>query len=115
MVNVRTIPCLHNSCKKSARWGVMTNSAPTACTRHKGEIFGGPVIDFKAICTVAGCSKLSRWGLDGKQPTHCRDHGPLQEELVLTVGMSCSKIKGRSPSYTAVRTPSSHVKTECAF
>ena len=115
MVNVRTKRCSHNSCFKLPAWGVLTDSAATACRRHKSDILGGPVINFRVRCKVANCGRVSRWGLNGKQPTHCFVHGPLEEGLVCNVGTARSKSSCRRPSYGAVRGPSFHVKTECLF
>ena len=83
--------------------------------RHKGETVGSPVINFRVKCKVAGCKSMSCWGLDGMQPTHCRDHGPLVAGLVCTVGRPRRKKSGRNASYGAVRGPSFHIKCECLF
>ncbi|CAN0303730.1 unnamed protein product [Laminaria digitata] len=115
MGNVHGRRCVHVSCTKWPAWGVLTDGAATACPGHKSNLFGGPVINFKAMCKVVGCRNVSRWGLDGKQPTHCRDHGPLMDGLMCTIGTAGNKGTCPSPSYGAVRGPSVHFKTECLF
>ncbi|CAN0157362.1 unnamed protein product [Laminaria digitata] len=115
MVDVRTRRCAHASCVRHTSWGLLTNGAATACSRHRSHLSGGLVINFKAICKVSGCGRESRWGLAGKQPTHCHDHGPLDDALVCIVGAASVKTKRLSPSYHAVRGPSFHVKAECMF
>ena len=115
MLSVRAKRCIHISCLKRPRWGVLTDNKATACLHHKGDLLGGPVIDFTAKCRVAGCNCVSRWGVEGKQPTHCHRHGPLTDGLAYTVGRARSKTSSRSPSAGAVRGPSFHVKTELSF
>ena len=113
MVDVRNKRCSHSSCAKRPSWGFVSDGTPTTCSRHKGDLLGSPAINFAATCKVASCKKQSRWGPDGKQPTHCLDHGPLQEGLVRTVGTD--RTKGgysRRPSYRAVRAPCISVKCE---
>lgn len=112
MVNIRARRCSHDSCVEPPAWGVLTYSTATVCFRHKSDILGGPVINFKARCRVPNCSNVSRWGLDGKWPTHCCVHGPLEVGLVCTVGATGSNMSSHSPSYGAVKGPSFHVKTE---
>ena len=105
MVDVRSKVCALDSCSMQPGWGLLTNDAPTACLRHKSDIVGGPVINFKARCKVERYTKASRWGLHGKQPTHCCDHGPFNNGLVRTVGAARRK-RGSRPC---------RVKTECFF
>ena len=107
--------CSHDSCTMVSRWGLQTDGAASVCTRHTGDLTTGPVIDFRATCKVAGCRRVSRWGLEAKQPTHCPDHGRLENGLVRTVGANRGKTKSRIASYVAVRGASFHVKTECLF
>ena len=114
MVNVDTIRCSHNACNKRPVWGVLIDGLPTVCAHHKSDIVGDAVINFRMTCRVNGCRKCVRWGLAGKQPTHCRDHGPGEDTLVCTVGTAGSKRSG-GPSYRAVRSPSFRLKTECLF
>ena len=115
MVNVFAKRCSHAYCLKEPRWGVLADSEPTACIHHKGDILGGPVINFRRLCKVAGCNGLARWGIEDKQPTHCRHHGPRAGGLVCTVGKSRSKRSCRIPSYGAVKGLSFIVKPECFF
>ena len=115
MVNIRSKRCSHVSCSKQPAWGTVTDGTATVCASHKNDLLDGLVINFKAICKVARCGKISRWGLYGKQPTHCRNHGPLQEGLVDTVGTDSSKACFRSSSSRALNGPSRDVKTECLF
>ena len=115
MVDVRNKRCSHSSCLKRPSWGVLTDGTATTCGLHK-SLLGSPVVNFEATCKVVCCKKKSRWGVHGKQPTHCLDHGPLQEGLVRTVGMD--RTKGgysRRPSYGAVRARSFQIKTETFF
>ncbi|CAM9629960.1 unnamed protein product [Laminaria digitata] len=113
--------CLHSSCMTRPWWGVLSQSTPTACALHKTLLVGlpgGPVICFGATCAFTGCKKLSRWGLDGEQPTHCPEHGPLEDGLTCTV-RTARKKSNRSmnsiPPYDAVRGPSPRVKAECFY
>lgn len=115
MVGVKSKRCSHTSCLGTPAWGVLTDGEATVCRRHKGGILGGPVINFKARCRVSTCRKVSGWGLGGKQPTHCRDHGPLEDGLVCSVRWGRSKKSCPSPSYGAAGAPSFHVKPECFF
>lgn len=89
----------------------MINDAPTACLRHKSDIVGSPVIKLKLKCKVAQCSKVSRRGLRGKQPTYCRDPGPFKDGLVRTVGTGDHKIRNERPSFCPVRDRPFRVKT----
>ena len=115
MVDVLSKRCSHASCSKPPTWGIATDGTATVCASHKNDLFDGLVIRFKAICKVPGCGKVARWGLDGKQPTHCHDHGPLQEGLVDTVGMYRIKAGFSSSSSRAPRGPSHDFNTECSF
>ena len=116
MVDVRNKRCSHSSCAKRPAWGVGTDGTATSCSRHKSDLVGSPVINFEATCKVACCKNKTRWGLDGKQPTHCLYHGPLQDGLVRTVGRDRTKgFNPRGPSYRPVSGPSVRVKPECLF
>lgn len=115
MLNVVSKRCSHDSCTMITQWGVLNVVSPTVCAQHKSDLPAGPMISFNARCKVAGCRKVSRWGLDGKQPTHCPDHGRLKDGLVRTVGADFSKTKYCSSFYGALRGAASHVKTECKF
>lgn len=94
---------------------MLTASVATACPRHKGEILGRPAINFSATCEDDGCRRVTRWGLEGKQPTHCRDYGPLKSGLVCTVGQTRSNKHDSTAPYSAATGASSRVKTECVF
>ena len=115
MVNIRKRHCSHHDCFKKPAWGLLTDGTATTCTYHKGDILGGPVINFWTLCEVEGCSKVSRWGPNGKQPTHCRNHGALKDGFVCTVRTTQTTNSTRSPSNGVVGTTSFHVKTECLF
>ncbi|CAM9537695.1 unnamed protein product [Laminaria digitata] len=115
MVDVVNKHCSHASCYMAPRWGGLADRAAIKCSRHKGDILGGPVINFRALCKVAGCGIVSRWGLDGKQPTHCRDHGPLEDGLVCIFGTTVGRRGSRIPSYGPVKGQYSHAKPECTF
>ena len=119
MVDVVTLRCSHDSCIRRPSWGVLSKGGPTVCGHHRGDIFGQPLINFRAICKVAGCARVSKWGLGGKQPSHCRDHGPLENGLVCTldVGAAGCKIPPsvHSHSYRVTTPPALNVKTECSF
>ena len=109
--------CSHTSCVGQSSWGTLTDGAATVCGRHKGDILGTPVVNFRARCKVARCGKLSSWGLGGEQPTHCPDHGPLVDGFLCTVAVGKTHSTG-APSDLfdgAVTRPSSSVKTECLF
>ena len=99
MVDVRHKRCSHDSCTRHPLWGVLADGVATVCAYHKSDLLDGPVINFAVSCKAVGCGKSSKWGLGGKQPTHCPDHGPLEEGLVRTVGTARSKgVSGRSSS-----------------
>ena len=103
MVNANVMRCIRDSCLKRSEGRVLTDGESTACLRHKGDMLGSPVINFSVKCKVVGCKSMSGSGLDGKQPTHCRDHGPLKHRLICTVRRARSKKRGRSPAYGAIR------------
>ncbi|CAN0535071.1 unnamed protein product, partial [Scytosiphon promiscuus] len=65
-------------CTKAPSWGQLTHGRPTVCPHHKSDISTGQVVCFDGRCQVAGCRRKSRWGLNGKQPTHCPQHGLSQ-------------------------------------
>ena len=96
-------------------WGMLADGVASACLRHKGDIMGGPVINFKRKCSIAGCGKVSRWGVDGKQPTCCRDHGPREDGLVCTIEATGSKRVSRRPSDDAAQASFVDVKAQCSF
>lgn len=115
MVDIVSRRCSHIACTKHPSWGVASDGVPTTCLRHKNDISGGPVIQFATRCMIVGCRKVSRCGLEGKSPTHCRDHAPLKGGLVCTVGTAQSEKRCRSLSDDAEEGPSFRVKTECRF
>ena len=91
----------------------MTDGSATTCGRHKADLLGSPVVDFEATCNVACCKKKALWGIDGQQPSHCLDHGPLQEGLTRTVGTDrIQRISYRRSLYRAVKGPSVRIKDE---
>ena len=106
--------CPYSSCNRVASWGLLANSAGTACGYHKNNVVGGPVVNFRLACIVAGCRTFSTWGLSGNQPSHCHHHGPQTDGLVLTVQSNPPKIAPHSPSDSA-SSPSFNVKTEGYF
>ncbi|CAM9668824.1 unnamed protein product [Laminaria digitata] len=97
------------------QWGVLPDDSASVCARHKSDLRAGPVINFRARCNMVGCQKSSRWGLDGKPPTHCPDHGRLTDGLVRTVGRARSTTPHGISSYGALRGVSVHVKAQCLF
>lgn len=115
MVDVRSKRCSHVGCRTRPGWGLLTKRGATACLRHTGDILSGLVINSRALCKVKGCARISRWGIEGQQPTYCMVHGPLEVELVRTIGRTKSVRSGRDPSYGTVRGPPSNDKTECFF
>lgn len=94
MVDVTSRRCSHESCTKWPSWGVLTNGVATVCPLHKSDIMDAYAVNFRAGCKVVGCYKRSRWRPSGKQPTHCVEHGPLNDGLVCAVFTTRSK--GRS-------------------
>ena len=64
MLNVPTKRCIHKSCLARPGWFLLTEGGAPACLRHRGDLLGGPVIDFTAKCRVAGCTSVSRWGVE---------------------------------------------------
>ena len=94
----------------------MAHGVAITCGLHTSDLLGGLAVNLAATCQVAGCTKKARWGLDGNQPTHCVDHGPLEEGLERTVGTDVNQGRySRSPSYRAVKGPSYRVKVESMF
>ncbi|CAN0479868.1 unnamed protein product, partial [Scytosiphon promiscuus] len=93
MVNVSSKRCSHSLCTRQPTWGLLIDSAA------KGDILGSPVINFKQRCKAKDCMSVSRWGLNGLQPTHCRNHGPLEVGLVCTVGRARCNKSSINPSY----------------
>ncbi|CAN0337477.1 unnamed protein product [Scytosiphon promiscuus] len=112
MVDIYGRQCSHGSCPRASTWGVATDVAPTVCALHKTDVVGDDVINFKSACKVVRCTKVSRYGLCGEQPTHCAEHGPLEGGLARTVH---SIGKKRAPSCVSNSDTASHpsrVKTE---
>ncbi|CAM9356911.1 unnamed protein product, partial [Laminaria digitata] len=91
--------CSHFSCTRRPVWGVLTDCAATVCYLHKSDVSGVPVFNFRAKCKAEGCRKLSRWGINGEQPTHCLHHGPLEDGLVCTVATARGKMRDYTQSY----------------
>lgn len=88
----------------------MAGGAGTACDGRKVRIVDGSFANFRALCRVPRCGNYST--LDGKQPSHCRDHSSLKEGLVLTV---VDKRIARSSSYLHSEVPLFRAKTEGSF
>lgn len=61
------------------------------------------------------CMKVSRWGLNGRQTSRCRDHAPLDGGLLRTVGSDCSIIGHRRPSKNVNKGGSCEGNTDCFF
>ena len=112
MVRIGTRVCLHERCSKQPAWSVPSDRTPFACSSHVGDIVGGPVINFRPRCRVVDCRNLTRWGLDGKQPTHCSDHGPLTDGFVCTGETDRRNKHPRTPSCRDAREPSLRVETK---
>ena len=115
MVNVRIKCCSHSLCNKEPVWGLLTDGAATACTRHKIHLSGGLILNFRTKYKIAGCRRFSRWGLIGNPPTHCPDHALLEDGLVCTVRAARIKLNSPNPSCRAVKGPSFHVEAECRY
>ena len=115
MVCVRNQHCSHDACIRFPDWGVLTDGSASVCSHHKDDLSAGLVINFNARCEVAGCRKISKWGLDGKQPTHCPDHSRHKDGLVQTVAASYRKRQSRSSSDGAVQGAPFRLKTEVSF
>ncbi|CAM9772964.1 unnamed protein product [Laminaria digitata] len=96
-------------------WGAMSGGVATACSDHKSNVLGSPVIHFRALCTVAGCTTFCKWGLSGEQPSHCRSHGPLVDGLTLTVPTIRNKSVCRNSPESTQGDRSLGVKAECYF
>ena len=109
--------CSHESCTRPSSWGALTEGAASVCDHHKRDILCGPVINFRARCKLAGCGMLSSWGLGGKQPTHCADHGPLEYGFVCTIAerRARSVVASSALSDRALKSSAFHVKAECSF
>lgn len=93
MVNVFSPRCSHEACTSNPWFGELVSGAATVCGRHVRDRLSstGVTINFRAHCNVAGCSRVSRWGLAEKQPTHCSGHGSLEDGLEWTVRTAGSK------------------------
>ena len=115
MVNIRNKRRSHDSCTGQAVCGVPAGGGGTACADRKRKSLNSPTIHSRALCKVAGCEIVSTWGLSGKMPSHCCDHGPLEDGLVLAVRTSSTKTVRRRSSYSASGNPSFHVKAERSF
>ncbi|CAN0441025.1 unnamed protein product, partial [Scytosiphon promiscuus] len=74
MVDVRSKRCSHDACSRIPLWGVLSVGSGSVCADHKGDLPTGQVINFRVKCKVVGCSKMSRWGIAGEQPTRCPEH-----------------------------------------
>ena len=114
MVDVRNKRCSHYLCKKEPSWGALAGGLGTTCDDHKSSIVNGPIINFRALCKSPGCELFSTWGLSGKQPSHCRDHGPLHDALSLTVKPHDFNDLRYAPD-RILGLSSFHVKAECQF
>lgn len=114
MVILHRERCVYDTCTRVRCWGLLTKGSATVCSRHKGEISGGHVINFRLECKAADCRTFSRWGPSGEQPTHCNTHGPFQDGFVHCVAMSAGK-RSRVISDCGKSSPPYRVKTECSF
>ncbi|CAN0500707.1 unnamed protein product, partial [Scytosiphon promiscuus] len=74
MVDTHTRRCSHDTCTKKPLWGVLSGGMATACSEHKGEVLVGQLISFRIRCHMVDCCRMSRWGLSGRQPSHCHQH-----------------------------------------
>lgn len=115
VIDVRHNVRSHDTCTVRTSWGAMANGMATACADHTSCIVDGPVIDNQTLCTVADCVNISTWGLSGKQPTHCRDHGPLTTDRILAIQRNSVQSVPRSAADGDVEGPSAKVKAECYF
>ena len=109
--------CSRKSCFSQSDWGSLIDRDATVCGPHTGDSSGRSAINFTARCKVEGCTTWSSWGINGKQPTHCAHHGPLENSLVCVV--SAWRVDGMPvtspiPSCT-VKSSSLLVKAECSF
>lgn len=93
IVNVLILRCCHDPCVKRPGFGALSDGTAFVCGIHRGDIVGSPAINFRALCKVAGCRKISKWGLGGKQPSDCPGHGPLEDGLVCTVAVGTAGSK----------------------
>lgn len=96
MVNVGTKRCTHACCNKRPAWGLLADGVATTCADHKAEVSDGPMMNYTLRSKVKGCTKVSRWGLNGKKASHCRDHGSQVHGLVCTVQTGLRKRVCRS-------------------
>ncbi|CAM9566336.1 unnamed protein product [Laminaria digitata] len=85
---------------------VLTDGTPTACAGVKSEILDGAVttVSVETLCEAAGCLEWSRWGIDGKQPTHCLEHGLDVHTSAAAVEMTRAKEDDHSSSSLGART-----------
>ena len=93
MAYTRSKQCSHDSCIRFPEGGAVTDALTSACVRHMSDLPFGLAINFPARREGTGCQKRSKWGIEGKQPTHCPDHGGL----VRTVGETHKKKPRSSP------------------
>lgn len=114
MVDVGTKRCTQTCCSKRPVWGLRADGVATAYTDHKAEVSDGPM-NYTVRCKVKGCTKMCRWGLNGKKTSHCRDHGSQVHGLVCTVQAGIRKRVRRRMLDAARLAYPSHVKQNVRF
>ena len=107
--------CSNISCARQPAWCLLTDDTASVYPSDMSYILGGPAVNLRAKFNAAGCWKLSIAGLRGEQPTHCRDHGPVEDGLVCTDGSARRKISSPRPSSHSAMGSSFHVRAECSF
>ena len=90
MVNVCSRGYLLAGSVRGAAGSSPTNAA-AVCAQYTSNLLDDSVTNLDALCAVTDCRKRPQWGLDGTPPTHCLEHGPLEEGVADTLGMDRSK------------------------
>ena len=107
--------CSQSPCARLASWGSLAGGTGIVCAAHRSVVMDGPVVNFRAMCKVAGCRAFATWGNGASQPSHCNNHGPRTDGLVLTVPTKNTMSAPIRSSDGGLTSPSLHFKTEVYF
>ena len=110
--DVHSTPFSNDACARQASGRKETDGASTACSNPESDMVDGVMTNDKVKCNVAGCEKVSAWGLCGEQASRCCHNGPLQGGLTLTVPSNHSKSVAHRSSHRGVGEGAYRVKVE---